>query len=202
MRFCFLRLAASRSAGPQREVIDGCFAIDLTGDSWAVGVAPYFSEIERFGRVRSDAQALLHSRFIHGRYARLHVGEEGARYGRAACQEIRLHRALDECRKQRSRDRVARVHSSQLCRSFVRVPSRSLAVIRRRRGFNGRADSRATSGAPIGGRADEGSTAGQRDNLRLAPEECRRQHLATWWSGRWRAMNCAGASWRYPASAL
>ena len=45
------------------------------------------------------AQAPLRHRFIHRRCERLDVGEEGARWGLADRQEMRFHRAFDECGK-------------------------------------------------------------------------------------------------------
>src|SRR5260370_534673 len=76
------------------------------------------SKVEGFGNFRPELQPPLRRRFVQGRYARLDIGKIGAWCMLADRQEMRFRRAFDECRKYRSRDRVARVHSSRLCRRF------------------------------------------------------------------------------------
>jgi hypothetical protein len=73
-------------------------------DGRTVGAAPQLYELQWFGLLGTDVQALLRHGFIHRRHARFDFGEESARWGLADRQEMRLRRTFDECGKYRGRD--------------------------------------------------------------------------------------------------
>ena len=56
--------------------------------------------------------------FVHGRYARLNVGEEGAWCGLADRHEMRFRRTFKECGKYCGFDCVAHAHSGRSCQSL------------------------------------------------------------------------------------
>jgi len=97
----------------QRKIIDDGIAVDIMRDGLILDAVPELRERENLSRLGARAQLPRCGRLVHGRYACLHVYEEGAWRRFTHRQKMRFRWAFKECGKYGGRNLGARVHSDQ-----------------------------------------------------------------------------------------